>query len=149
MFFLIELKYTFMDIIYYKMNKFNFIYIKHCILLILIGSVFYCGLLVVSTYRNHPEFEVFSLNQTFKSKSVSTVRASSKTIASKLSHYKVVGYRASDQRSSVVLQKGKSQYVIQQGDYLEDTYQLHSVSKDKVKFLHNDTLIDLPNKVSN
>ena len=48
--------------------------------------------------------------------------------------YKVVGYRAGEKNSSVVLRKADVDYVVQQGDLIENTYRLISVSKNEIVF---------------
>ncbi len=48
--------------------------------------------------------------------------------------YKVVGYRAGEKNSSVVLRKADVDYVVQQGDMIENTYRLISVSKNEIVF---------------
>ena len=48
--------------------------------------------------------------------------------------YKVVGYRAGETNSSVVLRKADVDYVVQQGDLLDNTYRLISVSKNEIVF---------------
>ncbi len=48
--------------------------------------------------------------------------------------YKVVGYRAGEKNSSVVLRKADVDYVVQQGDLFENTYRLISVSKNEIVF---------------
>ena len=48
--------------------------------------------------------------------------------------YKVVGYRAGKTNSSVVLRKADVDYVVQQGDLIDNTYRLISVSKEEIVF---------------
>ena len=48
--------------------------------------------------------------------------------------YKVVGYRAGEKNSSVVLRKADVDYVVQQGDLIDNTYRLISVSKEEIVF---------------
>ena len=48
--------------------------------------------------------------------------------------YKVVGYRAGETNRSVVLRKADVDYVVQQGDLLDNTYRLIYVSKNAIVF---------------
>ena len=48
--------------------------------------------------------------------------------------YTIVGYRAGEQNSSVVLRKNNVDYVVQQGELIDNTYRLISVSTDEIVF---------------
>jgi len=48
--------------------------------------------------------------------------------------YTIVGYRAGEKNSSVVLRKNNVDYVVQQGELIDNTYRLISVSTDEIVF---------------
>ncbi len=48
--------------------------------------------------------------------------------------YTIVGYRAGKKNSSVVLRKNNVDYVVQQGELIDNTYRLISVSTDEIVF---------------
>ena len=48
--------------------------------------------------------------------------------------YTIVGYRAEKKNSSVVLRKNNVDYVVQQGELIDNTYRLISVSTDEIVF---------------
>ena len=48
--------------------------------------------------------------------------------------YTIVGYRVGKENSSVVLRKNNVDYVVQQGELIDNTYRLISVSTDEIVF---------------
>ena len=46
--------------------------------------------------------------------------------------YIIVGYRFGEANSSVILKKGSKEFVLYEGDILENTYELVSVSPDEI-----------------
>ena len=62
--------------------------------------------------------------------------------------YKVIGYRASTgERSSVILKKNNKEYVVQEGDLLDNRYKLKSVGKDKITFTASGRVFEIENRV--
>jgi type II secretory pathway component PulC len=61
--------------------------------------------------------------------------------------YVVVGYRFGDVNSSVILKKGNKEFVLYEGDILENTYELTSISPDEIIFKGSGKLYKLENKV--
>jgi len=62
--------------------------------------------------------------------------------------YEVIGYRASSgQRSSVVLKKNNQEYVIQEGELLDNRYTLTTVEKDKITFTASGRVFEIENRV--
>ena len=62
--------------------------------------------------------------------------------------YEVIGYRASSgQRSSVVLKKNNQEYVIQEGELLDNRYTLTTVEKDKITFSASGRVFEIENRV--
>ncbi|MDA8925501.1 hypothetical protein N9I84_05395 [Gammaproteobacteria bacterium] len=51
--------------------------------------------------------------------------------------YKVIGYRASDTRASVIVERNNQTFVVQQGDLLENAYTLISVDSNFAIFSLN------------
>ena len=51
--------------------------------------------------------------------------------------YKVVGYRAGQNRASVIVEKNNQTYVVQQGELLENRYKLISVDSEVAVFSQN------------
>ena len=62
--------------------------------------------------------------------------------------YEVIGYRASTgERSSVILKKNNKEYVVQEGDLLDNRYKLKSVGKDKITFTASGRVFEIENRV--
>ena len=51
--------------------------------------------------------------------------------------YKVVGYRAGQNRASVIVEKNNQTYVVQQGELLDNRYKLISVDSEVAVFSQN------------
>ena len=62
-------------------------------------------------------------------------------------NYIVIGYRVGDSNSSVILKKGSKEFVLYEGDILENTYELTSISQDEIIFKGSGKLYKLENKV--
>ena len=61
--------------------------------------------------------------------------------------YKLIGYRAGSNNSSVILKKGNKEYVVSKGEKLEGVYELIEVSKDEVVFRKDKKLYKIENLV--
>jgi len=57
--------------------------------------------------------------------------------------YKLVGYRASSSRASVIVKKNNQTFVVQQGSLLENKYELTSVNNEYATFKHNGNFFQL------
>ena len=57
--------------------------------------------------------------------------------------YKVIGYRASSSRASVILERNNQTFVVQQGALLENKYKLLSVNNEYATFEYNGNLFQL------
>ena len=57
--------------------------------------------------------------------------------------YKVVGYRASSSRASVIVQRNNQTFVVQRGALLENKYKLLSVNSEYATFEDNGNLFQL------
>ena len=62
-------------------------------------------------------------------------------------NYSVIGYRVGDSNSSVIVKKGNKEFVLYEGDILENTYELTSISQDEIIFKGSGKLFKLENKV--
>ena len=61
--------------------------------------------------------------------------------------YKLIGYRAGSNNSSVILKKGNKEYVVSKGEKLEGVYELIEVSKDEVVFRKDKKLYKIENRL--
>ena len=62
-------------------------------------------------------------------------------------NYTIVGYKFGESNSSVILKKGSKEFVLYEGDILENTYELSSISQDEIIFKASGKLYKLENKV--
>ena len=62
-------------------------------------------------------------------------------------NYIVIGYRVGDSNSSVIVKKGSKEFVLYEGDILENTYELTSISQDEIIFKGSGKLYKLETKV--
>ena len=60
-------------------------------------------------------------------------------------NYTIVGYRFGESNSSVILKKGSKEFVLYEGDILENTYELSSISQDEIIFKASGKLYKLEN----
>jgi len=63
-------------------------------------------------------------------------------------NYKIVGYRAGEKRSSVIVEKNNQTYVVQQGELLENTYKLESVNSKIAIFTQNGKSYQLSTEIT-
>ena len=61
--------------------------------------------------------------------------------------YTIIGYRYGEESSSIIVKKGKKEFVVYEGDLLENTYELMSISPDEIIFKGSGKLYKLENKV--
>ena len=61
--------------------------------------------------------------------------------------YKVIGYRAGMNDSSVILKKGNKEYFVSQGEKLEGIYELIEVNQNEIIFRENEKLYRINNLV--
>ena len=57
--------------------------------------------------------------------------------------YKVVGFRASSSRASVIVERNNQTFVVQQGAFLENKYKLLSVNSEYATFEYNGNIFQL------
>ena len=130
------------------MGRVNLVVLKNC----LTGGIYICALgalfLVGNTFLTSPKFNEFKLVTVPGQQPLEVKPVLEKSSSAQLSEYSLVGFRAAKDNASVVLQKGTEQYVLQLGDFLDEVYQLHSVSKDKIEFMYNGSILSLPNRLT-
>ena len=61
--------------------------------------------------------------------------------------YKVVGFRASSSRASVIVKRNNQTFVVQQGALLENKYKLATVNSEYATFEYNGNLFQLSTKL--
>ena len=61
--------------------------------------------------------------------------------------YTIVGYRYGKSNSSVIVKKGSKEFVLYEGDILENTFELISISPNEIIFKGSGELYKLENKV--
>ena len=61
--------------------------------------------------------------------------------------YTIVGYRYGKSNSSVIVKKGSKEFVLYEGDILESTFELISISPNEIIFKGSGELYKLENKV--
>ncbi len=61
--------------------------------------------------------------------------------------YTIVGYRYGKNNSSVIVKKGSKEFVLYEGDILESTFELISISPNEIIFKGSGELYKLENKV--
>ena len=60
--------------------------------------------------------------------------------------YTIIGYRYGEESSSIIVKKGSKEFVVYEGDLLENTYELMSISPDEIIFKGSGKLYKLENK---
>ena len=62
--------------------------------------------------------------------------------------YEIIGYRASSgKRSSVIVMKNNKEYVVQEGEILDNQFTLKTVNKDKITFTSSGRVFEIKNTV--
>jgi type II secretory pathway component PulC len=118
--------------------KVNFIFLKKFLIGILgLTALYYLAtltfLLISQPNPTQNNFSAISNSQYAESV---TDQNMSETSSSSFD-YKVVGYRAGQNRASVIVEKNNQTYVVQQGELLEKRYKLISVNSEAAVFSLN------------
>ncbi len=129
----------------------NFIRFKQVIIIILAIPALYFLCLLLISFTNKPLIENINVpdmtNFEFQSNQ-NDIRDNNNQIESPLTFdYKLIGYRAGSNNSSVILKKGNKEYVVSKGEKLEGVYELIEVSKDEVVFRKDKKLYKIENLV--
>jgi myo-inositol-hexaphosphate 3-phosphohydrolase len=118
--------------------KVNFIFLKKFLIGILgLTALYYLAtltfLLISQPNPTQNNFSAISNSQYAESV---TDQNMSETSSSSFD-YKVVGYRAGQNRASVIVEKNNQTYVVQQGELLDNRYKLISVDSEVAVFSQN------------
>ena len=124
--------------------------IKQIIIFILFGLVCSNLYFTYGIWENRPDLKniQFPENQTINLNPAPSTNTTITESADDDFEYEVIGYRASTgERSSVVLKKNNDEYVVQEGELLDNRYTLTNVEKDKVTFTFSGQIYELENRV--
>ena len=129
----------------------NFIRFKQVAIMILALPALYFLFLLFLSFINKPVTKDINVpdmtNFEFQSNQ-NDIRDNNNQIESPLTFdYKLIGYRAGSNNSSVILKKGNKEYVVSKGEKLEGVYELIEVSKDEVVFRKDKKLYKIENLV--
>ena len=105
--------------------------------------------LLLISFINKPEIKDirFTNLDKIKNSNIEAQNAEVTNINKAESDYIIVGYRFGEANSSVILKKGSKEFVLYEGDILENTYELVSVSPDEIVLSASGKLYKLENKV--
>jgi len=123
----------------------NYFFIKKTLIglvSILAGYVLY--LLILSFVSRHDEMNIdFSPIEGSAQLSSSIEVSQLESSPSSNFDYKVVGFRASSSRASVIVKRNNQTFVVQQGALLENKYKLASVDSEYATFEYNGNIFQL------
>ena len=118
--------------------KINYVLVKRFLIAILGTVALYYLLMLIFTVYNHPRDLKNNFNSISSSQFIEPLLENkSSKLSSSGFDYEVVGYRASDNRASVIVKKNNETFVVQQGDLLENRYKLVSVDANFAIFDEN------------
>ena len=129
----------------------NFIRFKQIAITILAIPALYFICLLFLSFINKPVIKNINVpdmtNFEFKSNQNDMSDNYNQVESSLTFDYKLIGYRAGSNNSSVILKKGNKEYVVSKGEKLEGVYELIEVSKDEVVFRKDKKLYKIENLV--
>lgn len=129
----------------------NFIRFKQVAIMILALPALYFICLLFLSFINKPVIKDINVpdmtNFEFKSNQNDMSDNYNQVESSLTFDYKLIGYRAGSNNSSVILKKGNKEYVVSKGEKLEGVYELIEVSKDEVVFRKDKKLYKIENLV--
>ena len=126
------------------------IHIKQTIISVLIGLLAVNLFISYGIWENRPKLNDLNfpknqnpiINQTLDSNRSAQMQTDEDF------EYKIIGYRASSgNRSSVIVMKNNKEYVVQEGEILDNQYTLKSVNKDKITFTSSGRVFEIKNTV--
>ena len=126
------------------------IHIKQTIISVLIGLLAVNLFISYGVWENRPKLNDLKfpqnqnpiINQTLDS------NRSAQMQIDKDFEYEIIGYRASSgNRSSVIVMKNNKEYVVQEGEILDNQYTLKTVNKDKITFTSSGRVFEIKNTV--
>ena len=123
----------------------NYILIKKVLIglvVLLAGYVLYLLILSFVSRPSEINIDFNSIQESTQFSSSIDVNQIESTPSSNFD-YKVVGFRASSSRASVIVQKNNQTFVVQQGALLESKYKLASVDSEYATFEYNGNIFQL------
>ena len=123
----------------------NYILIKKVLIGLVVLLAGYVLYLLILSFVSRPS----EINIDFNSIQESTQFSSSidvnqiESTSSSNFDYKVVGFRASSSRASVIVKRNNQTFVVQQGALLENKYKLASVDSEYATFEYNGNIFQL------
>ena len=126
------------------------IHIKQTIISVLIGLLAVNLFISYGVWENRPKLNDLKfpknqnpiINQTLDSNRSAQMQTDEDF------EYKIIGYRASSgNRSSVIVMKNNKEYVVQEGEILDNQYTLKTVNKDKITFTSSGRVFEIKNTV--
>ena len=127
----------------------NYILIKKALIGLVVLLAGYVLYLLILSFVSRPS----EINIDFNSIQGSTQFSSSidvnqiESTPSSNFDYKVVGFRASSSRASVIVKRNNQTFVVQQGALLENKYKLATVNSEYATFEYNGNLFQLSTKL--
>ena len=123
----------------------NYILIKKVLIglvVLLAGYVLYLLILSFVSRPSEINIDFNSIQESTQFSSSIDVNQIESTPSSNFD-YKVVGFRASSSRASVIVKRNNQTFVVQQGALLESKYKLASVDSEYATFEYNGNLFQL------
>ena len=127
-------------------------YFKYILLAPLVIGVAFFSFSLLSSLLNEPEILIVQKlniqNEINKNKTQETNQniTNEPQLITNNFNYKLVGYRAGQNDSSIILKKGSNEFLVKIGDNI-DSYTLESVSTSEVVFSLQGNLYKIENKV--
>ena len=127
-------------------------YFKYILLVPLVIGVAFFSFSLLSSLLNEPEILIVQKlniqNEINKNKTQETNQniSNEPQLITNNFNYKLVGYRAGQNDSSIILKKGSNEFLVKIGEDI-DSYTLESVSTDEVVFSLQGNLYKIENKV--
>ena len=126
------------------------IHIKQTIISVLIGLLAVNLFISYGVWENRPKLNdlKFPKNQNLTINQTLDSNRSAQMQTDEDFEYKIIGYRASSgNRSSVIVMKNNKEYVVQEGEILDNQYTLKTVNKDKITFTSSGRVFEINNTV--
>jgi hypothetical protein len=118
--------------------KINTVLVKRILIAILGCVALYYLIMLIYTVSDRPHDQKNNFNSISSSKFTEPLFENQSSQPSSTGfEYKVVGYRASENRASVIVKKNNQTFVVQQGDLLNNRYKLISVDAQFAIFDEN------------
>ena len=123
----------------------NYILIKKVLIGLVVLLAGYVLYLLILSFVSRPDEMNIDFSPIEGSVQLSSSIEVSQLESSSLSNfdYKVVGFRASSSRASVIVKRNNQTFVVQQGALLENKYKLASVDSEYATFEYNGNIFQL------